>query len=69
MAGRLGLMNMTSARVIHPDLKSIRNQPSLFFSWMRVGDRLPNSFRSYCAQVLPKSGETMIPNVYGDAVA
>ena len=27
-----GLMNSTSARSIHPDLKSTRNQPSLFFA-------------------------------------
>lgn len=42
-----GLMKSTSACSTHPDLKSMRNQPSLFFSWKRVGDRLPNSLRSY----------------------
>ena len=34
---RFGLMNNTSACSIHPDRKSTRNQPSLFFSWKRRG--------------------------------
>ena len=62
-------MNITSACSIQPDLKSIRNQPSLFFSWKRVGDRLPNSLRSYWAHVLPMSVETMIPVAIGEAGA
>ena len=64
-----GLMNIISARLIHPDLKSTRNHPSRFFLWKRTGDRLPNSLRSYCAHVRPISRETMNPVVYGDAVA
>ena len=56
-----GLMNNTSARSIHPLRRSTRNQPSLFFGWKRTGDRGPNSARSYCAQVLPKSGDMAMP--------
>src|SRR3990170_133072 len=65
----LGLMNIISAGVTQLDLRSSRNHPSLFFLWKRQGDRLPNSLRSYCAQVLPISKETMIPVAIGDAGA
>ena len=65
----LGLMNTTSACLIQPDRKSTRNQPSPFFSWKRVGDRFPNSLRSYCAQVLPISVDTMKPVSSGEAGA
>ena len=68
-AASFGLMNNTSARWIHPNLKSTRNHPSLFFLLKRKGDRLPNSFRSYCAHVRPMSNEMMNPVVYGDAGA
>ena len=60
-------MNSTSARSIQPFRRSTRNQPSLFFLWKRQGDRGPNSLRSYCAQVLPMSGETMMPVARGEA--
>lgn len=62
-------MNRTSARSIHPDLRSTRNQPLLFFLLKRTGERGPSSLRSYCVQVLPMSGEIIMPALYGDAVA
>jgi len=60
-------MNIISAGVTHLDLRSTLNHPSLFLRWKRQGDRLPNSLRSYCAQVLPKSKEMMNPVALGDA--
>jgi hypothetical protein len=42
---RLGFMNTTSRCWTQPDLMSTRNHPSPFFSWKRVGQRLPKSFR------------------------
>ncbi len=41
------LMNIISAGVTHPDLRSTLNHPSLFFLWKRQGERAPNSLRSY----------------------
>ena len=52
---------VTAARSIQPERRSTRNQPSSFFGWKRSGERFPSSLRSYCAQVRPRSGETMNP--------
>jgi len=64
-----GLMNIISAGVTHSDRRSTRNHPSPFLRWKRQGERWPNSARSYCAQVLPMSSETMKPVASVDAGA
>ena len=56
-----GFKNSTSARSIQPLRRSMRNQPSRFLRWMRQPERGPNSLRSYCTQVLPMSGDQMMP--------